>query len=508
MIAGVLLSAWNASQWYAAQRFQRGLADPAGAQFRLLRRFVRHDADTWFGRAHDLGTCTSPEQFRQRVPLQTWQDHAPAVERIRAGEPRVLTRERVQRLIPTSGTGSARKLIPWTNELQRGFADALAPWICDLFRRCPTARGGPGYWSITPPAEAPLAAGAVPVGFDHDSAYLGGLWQGLVGATMAVPDRVVQAPDVIRATALHLLRCRDLRLISVWHPSFLELLFDRMDRDRESLTRCIAEGEPSIGLPPDRTRARELAGSDWSSLSSRWPRLAVVSAWADGPAAMAARSLGRRLGAVPFQGKGLLATEGAVTIPVGRWRPLAITSHLFEFIDVHGRCRWAHELGVGETYEVVMTTGAGLWRYRLGDRVEVDGLVGRTPSLRFRGRCGSVADLAGEKLDEALVAEVIAGLPLRGAGFAALQPEPKARRWRLVVDRHAQWSGDLAKDLDASLHRIHHWRVARILGQLQPPVVFRADLDGPGLLRRIAAHRRQRLGECKPPVLLPEDLDW
>ena len=54
-------------------------------------------------------------------------------------------------------------------------------------------------------------------------------------------------------------------------------------------------------------------------------------------------------------------------------------------------CKW--ELEVGKQYEVVLTTEDGLWRYRLGDAIEV---VGFHPNNGFpvfvlsgRRRCAS-----------------------------------------------------------------------------------------------------------------------
>src|SRR5690606_36641210 len=101
----------------------------------------------------------------------------------------------------------------------------------------------------------------------------------------------------------------------------------------------------------------------------------------------------------------LLATAAVVTIPYETMKPVAITSHFFEFRDHRGDIRRAHELEHGHMYEVIVTNGAGLWRYALGDMVECDGHLADTPSLRFLGRKGNVSDLRGEKLSEAFVAE-------------------------------------------------------------------------------------------------------
>lgn len=494
-LASLLLSTWHLASLPGAVRFAAALRDPRQAQLHLLRRLLRHDEASDFGRRHGFHGISGPDAFRTRVPLARWQDVEADVARIRAGEVRVLGSDLVTRLVPTSGSGSVRKLVPWNVGLQRAFAAGLAPWITDLNRRWPAIRGGPAYWSITPPCEAPSEDAAVPIGFDDDTAYLGGGLQRLVAPCLAVPSdlRLESDPDAFRQrTLIHLLACRDLRFISVWHPSFLALLLDVLERDQGRLVAAIAR------LDPVRARELERAG-----LSPRriWPRLALVSCWCDGPAVLPAHALVARLDGVPMQGKGLLATEGVVSIPFAGQHPLALTSHVIELLGDDGRCRWAWELRPGDEGEVVLTTGGGLWRYRLGDRVRVDGMVGQTPSLRFLGRSGCAHDLAGEKIDEALAAEAIATLP--GAAYAMLQPVPTPPHYRL-------WLPDGYSDPVTAVHlceerlqRAHHYALARRLGQLGPLAPVRCALSPGELLVWLARQRGQRLGEVKPPALLP-----
>ena len=113
-----------------------------------------------------------------------------------------------------------------------------------------------------------------------------------------------------------------------------------------------------------------------------------------------------------------------LTIPIGESFPLATTSHFFEFIDGAGEVRLAHELERGREYEVVLTNGAGLWRYRIGDAVECTGHVAATPSLRFLGRVASLSDLRGEKLSEPFVARVI-----RDQGLATAAVDARLCAW-------------------------------------------------------------------------------
>ena len=102
-------------------------------------------------------------------------------------------------------------------------------------------------------------------------------------------------------------------------------------------------------------------------------------------------------------------------------------SHFFEFVDDSGAVHRVHELRAGQTYEVVVTTAGGLWRYRLRDSVRVTGFIGQTPALQFLGRNGNVSDLFGEKLSEAFVTETIhetlATLEIHPKLFPACAPD-------------------------------------------------------------------------------------
>jgi len=292
------------------------------AQERLLRDYVRRNANTDFGRRHAFDTIDSVASFRRHVPIRDYDAIAPQVDRIVNGEPNVLTAEPVRRLATSSGSTRARKLIPYTRTLQREFNRAIGPWLADLYRMNPSLAAGCAYWSITPVASQPeprRSPGAPPIGFEEDSAYLGGWRKRLVDAVMAVPGNVrhFQDIDAFRfATLRHLLRRRDLRLISVWHPSFLELLLDAAAARWGDLIADIAKD--------DGRRAAELHRIGPDAWGRVWPDLALISCWADAHATGPAQGLRARLPDVEFQPKGLLATEAFVTIPFrGAW-PVAI----------------------------------------------------------------------------------------------------------------------------------------------------------------------------------------
>lgn len=316
------------------------------------------------------------------------------------------------------------------------------------------------------------------VGFEEDFQYLGGLWSRLVDATLAVPGSVrhLRDPDAFRdATLRHLVKRRDLTVISVWHPSFLLLLL-------EALPRLTSEAPARI-----------------------WPRLGLISCWGDAHAALSLPELARAFPDVEIQPKGLLATEGFVTIPfAGAW-PLAIRSHFFEFLpEEGGEPRFAWELEEGRVYSAVLTTGGGLYRYRLDDRVRVEGFVERTPSLRFLGKEGHVSDLRGEKLHESFVAGVLARVFAESGTaprFALLAPDGDAG-YALFLEADAV-PPDLAEILDRELSANPGYRLCRTLGQL---AAVRVESLERGAFERYlhrCRQRGQRWGDVKPLALSP-----
>jgi hypothetical protein len=509
-VAGVKNLPWLAANLPGYLRFRQALAKPANTQRALLRQYLQANTATTFGKTHGFSQIRTAEEYRERVPLATWEDLAPWVERIVAGEMGILTRSPVRTLEPTSGSSTAAKLIPYTPVLQREIRRAVAPWIVDLYAHRPRLISGTAYWSITPLAlEEEQTTGPVRVGFEDDTEYLGGFWSRLVDATLAVPGAVrhIRSMEAFRyTTLLFLLRRRDLSLISVWHPSFLTLLVGALPGFWESLLHDIERGTDR--LAPHPRRAAELRELTPDATARIWPRLGLISCWGDAHAALSLPELERTFPGVEIQPKGLLSTEGFVTIPfAGRW-PLAIRSHFFEFLpEEGGDPRFAWELEEGEVYSVVLTTGGGLYRYRLQDRVRVEGFVKETPSLRFLGKEGHVSDLRGEKLHESFVASALArvfeqtGLTPR---FAMLAPADEGPAGYVLYFEAEESPADLAERVDEELSANPHYRLCRALEQLAAVRIHRVERDAFSRYLDHCRNRGQRIGDVKPLALSPQ----
>ncbi len=527
LTAALANGAWLAASLPAWHDFRRGLARPEETQWQILRGLLQDNSASEFGRLHRFDEIRTCEQYCQRVPITDYAGLEPWVRRIMRGEPAVLTRERVTRLVPTSGSTGGRKFIPFTAGLQRQFNRAIAAWTVDLSRTHPAVPFGPAYWSVSPslPVRAEQES-AVPIGFDSDSAYLGGILQPLVESTFAAPSalRLVTDLECFRyLTLLSLLRQPELRFASVWHPSFLTLLLDALPAWWEELLTDLERGgcrraatEPpavrvAVGSSPQPRRARSLRRVGAVDLDLIWPRWGLVSCWGDGQAGVALADLQARWPHLAVQPKGLLATEAFISIPFRSRHPLAVTSHFFEFIDASGAVLPAHALQCGQRYEVIVSTAGGLWRYRLGDFVEIDDFVENTPSLRFIGRGGGVSDLRGEKLMEGFVTRAVLNVcghcALRPA-FAMLAPViggGGVPSYVLFVEGEAP--DELATLLNAELRANPHYAYCRDLGQLGPVRCVRVAGGAYQTFCEVNVSEGRRLGEIKPQMLSART-DW
>ena len=220
---------WAASCFPEWRRFQRAAKRVQETQAALLSRYLKQNQTTEYGERFRFDAIASPLQYQDRVPLTTYDDYVEYITRIGKGAQSVLVNEPVRMFEPSSGSTAPSKLIPYTASLKSEFQRGIAPWICNLYTNISDLMGGPAYWSITPLTHGKrFTSSGIPIGFESDSEYLGILGRHLVDSVMAVPNDVknISNMDAFRyVTLLHLLRRPDLRLISVWIPTFLSLLF-------------------------------------------------------------------------------------------------------------------------------------------------------------------------------------------------------------------------------------------------------------------------------------------
>lgn len=476
--------------------------DPAGFQARWLCELLQRNAATSYGRRHGFVQIRTIDDYRRQVPIILYEDLADDIALIAAGATDVLTSDPVIAFEETSGSTAGRKLIPYTRAGLRDFEAAALVWLRQQMARHPAIAAGKCYWSISPAGRPPRhTSGGVPIGFASDAGYFSVETGAALASLSVTPFALGMNDDVPEwrfQTLLSLLAGTDLTFISIWSPTFLSSLLDALPDLADRLLGALHDGLPALRFPAHPQRASEVAAAfKHDDLTRIWPRLALISAWSHGAAAMPFMALKRRFPGVAFDGKGLMATEGVISISgAGRRDPVpALASTLVEFIDDGGRSHLAHELTEGQTYRIVITTRSGLYRYDLGDLVACSRLAGGMPELVFLGRDGLVSDMVGEKLSEPFVAAGLAQLDLD----AILAPQNGGAPHYLLLSHTPPSPTTLAR-LEAFLCGNPHYAYARRIGQLHP-IAWRPCLDPHGTYQHFRNRQGQILGGIKPPAL-------
>lgn len=126
-------------------------------QAKVLKRLISDAAQTEWGKKYDYSTIKSYEDFKKRVPVQTYEDIKPYVERQRMGEKNLIWPSEIRWFAKSSGTTNDKsKFIPVSKEgLQdihyQGGKDAAALY----FRMNPDSRFFSGKGLILGGSHAP-----------------------------------------------------------------------------------------------------------------------------------------------------------------------------------------------------------------------------------------------------------------------------------------------------------------------------------------------------------------
>jgi len=403
------------------EAYERSVRSPREAQQERLDAMLAGATGTAFAADHGLSGPLSLEAFRERVPIRSYDELAPWMARVHAGEPDVLTRQPPRSLLKTSGTTGASKLLPVTEAYAKEVRQGQALWRLALLRDHERVSQGKALTVVSPAIEGRLPSG-LPYGSNTGRLQDEQPW--LVRLNFPVPRAVAHIEDA-EARIYALLRFAlqaDIATLTTANPSTVLLLARKLREHQDDLARDLVAGTCSFGprLPLSarlRLRRRQ-PPEDWRP-AKIWD-LAVVNCWKGGPAGWFLDRFPKALGAdLPVREVGLTASEGYFAIPMSDGDEGGVAwlgGHVLEFLDDQGP-RWAWELEVGRRYRLVVTTSAGLYRYDLNDIVEVTGFVGEAPLLRFVRKGRNVLSVTGEKVTEDQVVGVLRRLAPDATGF-------------------------------------------------------------------------------------------
>ncbi len=416
-------------------------------QSRVLRRLVDLNKDSAFGRDHGFSRIKTLSDFQSAVPVCTYEDLQPYIERSLNGEPHQLTAEPPIMFATTSGTSGAPKYIPVTRTSKASKSKLMRVWLGSLFKDHPGTLEGKIIAVVSPEVES-YSPGGIPCGAESGHGYRA--MSPAVKAQYSAPYEVAEIKDYeARYYTLVRMACgQTVSLLYACNPSTVLLLAQKMGAHTEQIIKDVRDGTLSSNfdiapeireviepqLAPDPQRATELEAAAYRGgarllPSTVWPELACVACWKGGTVGMYLQRFGDYFDpAMPVRDIGYFASEvrGSVVLSdEGSSGALSVTENLFEFAPANGAAKPSggelllpHQLEQGGQYFIYVTTLAGLYRYEMNDLMEVTGFYGETPILRFLHKGKGMVSFTGEKLSEAqVIAAVERGLADRHGAF-------------------------------------------------------------------------------------------
>ncbi len=411
----------------ALTSFLDGGPDLEAAQERLLVEILSRSAECGYGRRHDFAAVSGSDDYR-RLPFMTYD----AVEGFPDywSVPENFSNERLTAYFLTSGSSTTPKRIPVTGSLVRQKAAAFAVYWDAIYRDHKPLKGGRFIANFGDSGHSERNADNVLE--ISETTFWNQRMQGFQDPKRWPLGRNLTAigdPERRYYAAARLALQGELHCLMSLNPSTLVKFCEVLDACRDALADGLETGrwgEPGLDadtslptalterLAADPDAAARIAGlvsgpDAWWQLDELWPELELIICWQSELVEPYLRLLRRHAERIAFRDYITQSSECIIAIPVADNRSgglLAYTSHYYEFIDEADvgasapTAVSAWQLEEGRRYEVVVTTGGGLYRYRTADCVQVDGFENGIPVLNFQYRFGRTSSITGEKLTE------------------------------------------------------------------------------------------------------------
>ena len=382
----------NEARWTDGQNVRNRLDDitynPMHSQEEFVMRMMRENAQTEFGQAHNFKNIHTLDDFKRYIPLTTYDDYVSYIERISNGERNVLTAYLTEHLSPFN----EYKRLPQSRwSVQSCYDYNFSLGFC-LAANHGLLNNGMTLNLVDSHVEQ-LPSG-VTVGkllgrllgkrdFDYDQVY-------------AIPLEVANASeeyDILYLQALYALRQEYISIAICDHYEKMLELLRYIEKHWPKLAEDIERGNAHIVPDPKRADAvREIM--EPHHIGTRivrllWPKLQCIMVNDVDRLSASFELLRTYCGSnVHFVFTGIGTPEGTFSTALNLDDPQTVLipdSVFYEFkpkeANSYQTLLTLDQLEIGRSYELVVTTLAGLYRYKTYKHFMVVGRYHDTPTV-------------------------------------------------------------------------------------------------------------------------------
>ncbi|XP_004243319.2 indole-3-acetic acid-amido synthetase GH3.10 [Solanum lycopersicum] len=485
--------------------------------------------------------------YASLVPLASHADIEPFTKRIADGDTTpLLTQQPITNLSLSSGTTDGRqKFVPFTHHSSQTTLQIFKLAAAYRSRIYPIRRGGRILEFIYSSKQCKTKGGII-VGTATTHYYASDefkIKQQQTKSFTCSPQEVISCGDYKQSTYCHLLLglyfSHEVEFVTSAFAYSIVEAFRSFEEMWKELCHDIREGSLSSIINIDKVRKSvsgitqpnpelasriesicvELERADWFSIIPKlWPNAKYVYSIMTGSMMPYLTKLRHYAGELPLVSADYGSTESWIGVNLDPSNPpekvtfaVVPTFSYFEFIPLYkhksnynyqnvnlnstnddyieGNSVPLCQVKSGQQYEIVITTFTGLYRYRLGDVVEVDGFYKKTPKLNFICRRNLILAINIDKNTEKdlqLVVERGARILSKGTRRAELvdftshanvtkQPGHYVIYWEIKGEIDEKVLDECCRDMDASFvdHGYVVSRRTKSIGPLELCIVER-----------------------------------
>ncbi|XP_069607906.1 GH3 domain-containing protein [Ranitomeya imitator] len=409
------------------ENLERDTCNARDIQEKLLLETLEKHQNTEYGLKYNFQNLRDVSSFQKQHPLTQYTDYKDYLQRTSQGEENVLVQGRPSALVATAGTSGNRSMVPISHKsAAERFHQGTAVYLEIINNTFPGALEK-GFKFTFPPIAAHSDAGIpiIPCPSTFSSSFLKDF------SCPPVPVHPTMSyHEILYTKLLFSLRDPDINMLEANFFWLLRYMFSILEDSWESLVTDIQKGRLSTELKvpleirkqiedmlvPDALRASELRSQlqkGFNGIVKRlWPKLQVILAMESGGSDLDHQILQDGVcHGIPVYSPIYCTAEGLNGVNIWPREDvpryvLCPRSVFFEFIPVdisdqeQPTTLCIQDVSADNAYELVITNRNGLYRYRLGDVVQVTGFHNQSPIVTFLYRKSQTLNVRGERISE------------------------------------------------------------------------------------------------------------
>lgn len=442
------------------KKFRNIVKESKSFQEKLLLDIIKNNQSTIYGDRFDFKNISSINDFKSKVPINSYSDLEEYINLIKDGGENILTKEKIIFFSTTSGTTDHPKYIPLTKTYLKKRETAWKIWESQMHQLISLFNFKSKVLTFTSkPYEGKTLGG---INYGNITGLLKLRQPKLVTNLYAVPNELMYIEDFelrYYLTALFALR-EEISLLATPNPSTV-LVFSKVIKKKfNDILLSFKYNKINFGSYSISDSLKDVLNSKFENKnlnSKTYFKLSNISrtdfklqdilnvkllgVWTGGSVGFYVHELENEFPNSEIRDVGYMASEGRFSINLKENKfntsTLDVSSSFYEFIDINQfketekfpETLLSHELKVGKKYYIYFTNETGLYRYKIDDIIEVVDFINETPVIKFVQKGKYFSSLTGEKISEWELVEIMKKIKVEAdfqlTSFIALPKQTK-----------------------------------------------------------------------------------